>query len=157
MITGQVTEAEFIAAHQLHRHRTAIMLSVVTAIASLVGMALFFTVSKKVGLMLLLGGTGGLIGELVQGRIFLPLRLRRLYAQVKGRTDLTYSWNSETLSLRSDRGNAERPWADFRKAKENDRLFLLYFNDAIFEIVSKRWFHTPEQIDDFRQNLKVVK
>lgn len=156
MITGQVTEAEFIAAHQLHRHRAALVLIITTVIAALAGIILFYTVSGQIGLMLFLGGIGGLIGELVQAHIFLPLRCRKLYSQVKGRTDLTYSWNSEVLNLKSDRGSAERSWSNFRKAKENDKVFLLYINDALFEIVSKRWFHTPEQIDDFRQNLNVV-
>lgn len=157
MVTGQIIEAEFIAAHQLHRGRIAFAVNVTTLIAASGGLILFFTVSKQWGFMLLLGGIGGFIGELAQSRLFLPLRLRRLYAQVKGRTDLAYSWNSETLNLKSNHGNAERPWTDFHKAKENDKLFLLYFNDALFEIVAKRWFQTPEQINDFRQNLKVVK
>ncbi len=157
MITGQITEAEFVAAHQLHRRKIAFVLSVVTLIAASIGVVLFFTASKKLGLILFMGGIGGLIGELIQSRIFLPLRLRKLYGQVKGRTDLTYSWSSDALSVRSDHGNAERPWADFIKARENGKVFLLYFNDARFEIVSKQWFHTPEQIDDFRKNLDVVK
>jgi hypothetical protein len=157
MVTGQITEAEFIAAHQLHRSWVAFAVNVITLISASGGLILFFTVSKQLGFMLLLGGIGGSIGELAQSRLFLPLRLRRLYAQVKGRTDLTYSWNTETLNLKSDHGSAERPWTDFHKAKESDKFFLLYFNDSLFEIVAKRWFQTPEQINEFRQNLKVVK
>jgi len=156
MVTGQITEAEFIAAHQLHRGKVAYVTRVTALIAASVGLILFFAVSKQYGLILLLGGIGGLLGELAQSQLFLPFRLRRLYAQVKGRTDITYSWNSATLSLKSALGNAERPWTGFHKAKESDKVFLLYFNDAIFEIVSKRWFQTPEQVNDFRQNLKVV-
>lgn len=120
------------------------------------GIVIFLAASKKWGVVLTVGGTGGLIGEFIQSRLFLPRKLRHIFLQTKGRTDLTYTWNAEKLIFQSGHGNAERPWGDFLKAKENDQVFILYYNDALFEIISKRWFHDRQQIDDFRQNLKIV-
>ena len=157
MITGRVTVAEYITVHQLARRRLMLTLNVILALTVLVGSLLLLTASRKLAFIIVLGGLGGFIGEFVQGRIYLPFRCRQLYSQLKGRTDLTYSWNSEILILESNHGNAERPWSDFRKAKENDKVFLLYYHDALFEIVSKRWFKTPEQIDSFRKNLRMAK
>lgn len=157
MITGQVNESEFIDAHNLARHRITLAVNVITLSAACIGVVLLFTVSRKWGYTLLLGGIGGFIGNFVQSRLYLPWWLRRLYAQVRGRTDVSYYWNVETLSMRSDRGNADIPWTNFRKAKESDQVMLLYVNDAIFQIISKRWFGSHEQLDDFRRNIKFQK
>lgn len=157
MITGQVNESEFIAAHNLHRRRITLVVNVVTLSAACVGVVLLFTDLKQWGYTLLAGGIGGFVGDLIQSRLYLPWRLRRLYAQVRGRTDVTYFWNMEMLSMRSDRGNAEVPWTNFRKARENDQVFLLYVNDALFQIISKRWFGSHEQVDDFRRNARTAR
>jgi hypothetical protein len=157
MITGQVNESEYIDAHNLARQRITLAVNVVTLFAACAGVVLLFTDLKQWGYMLLVGGIGGFIGNFVQSRLYLPWRLRRLYAQVRGRTDVTYSWNMETLSMRSDRGNAEIPWTNFRKAKENEQVMLLYVNDVLFHIISKRWFGSHEQVDDFRRNIRFLK
>ena len=157
MISGQVTEAEHVAAHRLHRRRGVLVVRAVLQLAAAAAIAVFFSVSRKWGVLLSLGAVGGLAGELVVGRVFLPMRLRRLYAQVKGRTALTYSWDATKLSLSSRHGHADRTWTDFMQAKEDDKVLLLYFHDALFEIVPKRWFRTTGQVDDFRRCLDRVK
>jgi hypothetical protein len=153
MITGQVNESEYIDAHNLARHRIYLAVNVVLLFVACAGVVLLFTESKQWGYKLLVGGIGGFIGNFVQSRLYLPWRLRRLYSQVRGRTDVTYSWNRETLSMRSDRGNSEIPWTNYCKAKENDQVMLLYVNDQHFHIFAKRWFGSHEQLDDFRRNI----
>lgn len=157
MITGQVSEKDYISAHRLHRGRMAAALYRAMLVAVAAGLALAFTVSQKWGMVLLFGGIGGLFGEFAQDRIYLPARLRRLYAQVKGRVDVSYSWNDELLFVTSERGNGQRAWNDFLKARENVDVILLYVNDALFEIVSKRWFRDAGDLQDFRRHLRFVK
>ena len=157
MITGQVSENEYVVAHQVHRRRVAFAMNTIMFIILTVGVLLFITTSKQWGMILAMGGIGGFAGEFVQGRIALPARLRRLYAQTQGRVDVTYSWDADNLFLTSEKGQATRRWSEFRKAREDEDVILLYYNDALFEIVSKQWFRDRLQIDDFRGHLKFVK
>lgn len=155
MITGCVSEAEFIEAHRLHRRRFAVGVNAAMACLAVAGVSMFLAVSRKWGVMLVFGAIGGIIGEMVL-RLYLRRRLRKLYAQLSGRTDVSYSWTAETLSIRSEYGHAERPWSVFVKAKENEQVLLMYLNDALFEIIAKRWFPSPEALEDFRSRLNLV-
>src|ERR1043165_6510029 len=110
------------------------------AILFVVGVVAYLLTSKMWAMIIAGGGVGGLIGEFFQSRIQIPARLRRLFSQTQGHVDLTYSWDDDKLFLNSDRGQAARPWSDFPKARENGEVILLYYNDALFEIISKQWF-----------------
>jgi hypothetical protein len=156
MIVGQVTEKEYIAAHTLHRRKMQSLVKQATLIVFIVGIVLFFAFSAKSGLILVCAALGGLLGEFIQNRFILPSKLRRLYAQVRGRVDVTYSWDKEKLFLSSAHGQAARSWSDFLKAKENDELILLYINDARYEIIAKRWFGDASDLNTFRAHLKFV-
>jgi len=157
MVTGQVSEAEYIAAHQVHRRRVAVVMNTAMTVISLIGLVAVASGARTWGLMMLVGGVGGLAGEFVQAHFALPARLRRLFTQTKGRVDLTYSWDADKLFASSALGQSTRPWSDFPKARENDQIILLYYNDAFFEILSKRWFRDAAQIEDFRRHLNLVK
>src|SRR5262249_42301754 len=110
MVEGQVTEAEYIAAHYVHRRRVAIAVNGVMAIFLVVGLAVYLSTPKMWGMILAFAGIGGFFGEFMQGRVHMPAKLRRLYAQTKGHVPLTYSWDEEKLYLTSERGQATRPW-----------------------------------------------
>jgi hypothetical protein len=156
MIIGQVTEKEYIAAHTLHRRKTQSLLKRITLIVFIIGIVLFFSLSAKLGVVLVCVALGGLLGEFIQNRFILPSKLRRLYAQIRGRVDVTYSWDGEKLFLSSEHGQTARCWSDFLKAKENDELILLYINDVRYEIIAKRWFSDASDLDMFRAHLKFV-
>ena len=91
MIIGQVTEKEYIAAHTLHRRKTQSLLKRITLIVFIIGIVLFFALSAKLGVVLMCAALGGLLGAFVQNRFFMPSKLRRLYAQIRGQVDVTYS------------------------------------------------------------------
>jgi len=156
MITGQVTEKEYIAAHTLHRRKMQFLVKKLTLIAFIIGIVLFFAFSARLGAVLVCAALGGLLGEIIQSRFILPSKLRQLYAQVRGRVDVTYSWDEEKLFLTSEHGQAARSWTDFLKAKESDELILLYINDALYEIIAKRWFGDASDLNAFRAHLKFV-
>jgi hypothetical protein len=156
MVTGQITEQEFVAAHILHRRKTVFFIKLIAGIAIIIGLAISLISPSKTGALFVFGALGSLLGEFIQDRFFLRPKLRRLYAQIKGRVDLTYSWDDKKLFLSSAYGQAARPWSDFLKARESGELILLYFNDALFEIVAKRWFADAGDLDAFRSRLKFV-
>src|SRR3954465_5712155 len=102
MITGAVSEQEYVEAHTLHRRPVAlavnsIMLTVVVAgiIAAAVGVRIW-------AFMLIVGGIGGLLGEAAQARLYLPRKVRKLYAQFKGiEAPITYTWDASSFEVRS--------------------------------------------------------
>lgn len=157
MISGQISEHEYIVAHRLHRKPIARAIAVTTAAIAISGFVLLFAASEKWGFRLIFAGIGGFIGETIQNRFFLTRKLRRLYSQIRNRTDVTYAWNHERLMLTSPRGHAERPWREFFKARENDEVILLYYNDAMYEILAKRWFLDRSDLASFKSNLQFVK
>jgi hypothetical protein len=154
MIIGQVTEKEYIAAHTLHRRKMQSLVKQITLIVFIIGIFLFFAFAPRWGVALICSALGGLLGEFIQSRFILPSKLRRLYSQVRGRADVTYSWDDEKLFLTSEYGQAARSWTDFLKAKESDELILLYINDALYEIIAKRWFRDASDLNTFREHLK---
>ena len=156
MITGQVTEKEYVAAHTLHCRKIQSLVKQLTLIVFVIGIVLFFAFSARLGVTLVCAALGGLLGEFIQTRFILASKLRRLYAQVRRRVDVTYSWDEEKLFLASELGQAARSWSDFVKAKENDELILLYINDALYEIIAKRWFADASDLNTFRAHLKFV-
>lgn len=157
MVKGKVSIDEYIAAHRLHRRRIATAMRWGLALLAAASVPLSFLVSPKWGVVLAGAAIGGLVGETIQSRLFLPLKLRRLYSQVRNRTDVTYAWDAEKLILDSPRGHVERPWRDFLKAREDGQVILLYHNDALFEILAKRWFDGRSDLDAFRSHVRFVK
>jgi hypothetical protein len=157
MVTGQITEKEYIAAHILHYRKEQFLVNQIAFIVFIIGSFLFFAVSATLGGSLIGAALGGLLIGMIQRRIIYPPKLRRLYAQVRGRVDVTYSWDDEKLFVTSERGQEVRSWTDFLKAKENNELILLYFNDALYEIIAKRWFSEASDLSAFRAHLTFVK
>lgn len=155
MVTGQITEQEYLAAHALHRRGLRKRINMIGFGAIVLGGAALFVFPPKAGVLLVCAALGGLLGESIQSRLVLPARLRRLYAQVRGRVDITLDWDDEKLILTSEYGQAARRWNDFVKAKESQDLILLYFNDALFEIVAKRWFNDAD-LRSFRMHVHFV-
>jgi len=151
MITGVVSEADYVGAYTLHRRSVAVAINWVLGTIAAAGLLLAIFGVKPWGLFLFLGGVGGLIGEAVQAHLYVPKQARKFYSQFKGiDAPITYRWNAEKLSVHSDRGNGERNWRDLLKVKEDDRLLLLYTTDALFEVVPKGWFQTPAQLSEFQ-------
>ena len=117
MITGQVTEKEYVAAHTLHCRKIQSLVKQLTLIVFVIGIVLFFAFSARLGVTLVCAALGGLLGEFIQTRFILASKLRRLYAQVRRRVDVTYSWDGEKLFLFSEHGQMARSWSDFLRKR----------------------------------------
>ena len=152
MISGTLSEDDYLAAQRLHRRayvrRQSLVLAALLPIGLIVAWAGYFLP----GAALLGAGVGGFIGELFCSRFSIPRRHRRIYRQqVSLRSPYTYSWDSECLSVVSETGQARRPWSDYVRSKENDEVFLLYHSDTMFEVIPKVWFQGREQAEAFRR------
>ncbi len=83
--------------------------------------------------------------------IFLPRKVRRLHQQQKDlASPYTYKWDSEFLEAQGVNGQAKREWKNYAKFAENEKLFLLYHADNLFEMFPKSWFKDQTQITEFR-------
>ena len=117
-----------------------------------VGLTMILAGNFRWGIIVLGTSIGGLVGEFMQSHVFLPHKVKKLYAQYKGITSpITYEWDAERLIGSSERGHGEKQWKDYAKVRENNRVFLLYITDYLFEVVPKEWFSESEKLEEFRK------
>ena len=116
----------------------------------LVGLVTIFVENQRWGIIILCAGIGALVGESLQTYIFLPRKVKKLYAQYKGiALPITLQWDAMRLIGQSETGRGERQWKDYAKVKENDLVFLLYITDYLFEVIPKGWFSEPQMLQEF--------
>ena len=150
MITGVVSEQEYVEAHGLNRRPVAVAMNWAMVAVLIVGVVLAALGVRLWSYVLIFGGIGGLLGEAAQARLYLPAKVRKLYAQFKGvDSPTTYTWDNSIFEVKSERGGGGRNWTDLHKVGENDALILLYTTDHLFEIVPKRWFANTAQVSEF--------
>lgn len=115
---------------------------------------------------LYLSSTGRLpIGSLVPGAIFLafialfryvflPRRVKKIFFQQQELSlpfEIEFTGNG--MNATNDIGNSNRPWTNFIKWKENEELLLLYHSDVLYNIIPKRIFTDPQQIEAIKSYL----
>jgi len=85
---------------------------------------------------------------------FYPLRVKRLYRQHKLlKAPIDYEFRESGIKIKSPSVDANLGWDTFIKWKEGKKLFILYQNDALMNIVPKRFFNSEDDIIAFRQLL----
>ncbi len=84
---------------------------------------------------------------------FLPYRgARRNYtAQKDLGAPSTWVFTSETLTRTTPNGFSASVWSAVIRLQETRTLFLLYIGPSIAEIVPKRFFQSPAEMDQWRQ------
>ncbi|MGY0505400.1 YcxB family protein [Luteimonas sp. e5] len=151
MIRVSISLEDYLGALRLHRRRLVNRLLLVLPVVAAAGMLAISIGHRWPGLLLIAASIGALIGELVQSRLILPRWARKIHRQQASlRTVYTYSWDRLGIDSFSEAGQHRRAWSDYVKALENDRFFLLYHSDAMFEVFPKSCFSSPEQADEFR-------
>ena len=151
MITGTITASDYLNAQRLHRRKAEFFYFAVSGVAIVIGLVLLVTEFRFPGYIVIAGGVGGAIGELVTSLIILPWKVRRLHSQQKDlASPFTYRWSPEFLEAKGVSGETKRPWKNYAKVKENKNMFLLYHADNLFEMFPKTWFENNEQEDEFR-------
>ena len=151
-VSGVISELEFIAAHRLHRRRIIRRQLLIHGLLVVVGLVVAFTMHVLAGLVLAGAGIGGLAGEWVLSRFFLPRRHKKTYRQqVSLHQEVTCSWDRDGLRATSEYGHSMRRWSDYVRALEDKQVFVLYQSDVLFEIFPKSWFVDDEHIASFRR------
>lgn len=151
MITGSISASDYLNAQRLHREKSVRWYYAASGTAIAVGVALYFFYQQKLGFIVGCAGIGGVIGELVMSSLYLPWKIRRLHVQQKDlASPFTYTWDSEFLEAKGVSGQSKRQWSNYAKCKENEKLFLLYHSDVLFEMFPKNWFQNQTQIAEFR-------
>lgn len=82
---------------------------------------------------------------------YVPRRVRRVYSQQR---NLQLPFESVCTDTGIESSNATStsrlPWSHLVRWKEGPTLFVVYQSDLLFNIVPKRCFSEPEQVDAFR-------
>ena len=152
MISGTISLEEHLAAIRLHRRTSTRWTGVFVGVVFVVGLAMWVAGETKLGYIVLGGSAGGMIGALFVMQVYWPWHVRRVHRQHKVLSfPITYLWDESHLETRNARGQSRAPWTDLLKVRENERLFLLYVTDHLFEVVPKHWFQSKAQIDEFRR------
>ncbi len=73
---------------------------------------------------------------------------RRTFRQQKTlHKPATLAWTEQGVVLRSDYGDARVPWADFRKARQDERMILLYESDRLYRVIPNRCLSAVQLAD----------
>ena len=94
---------------------------------------------------------GVLIAVPVVYFIAIPWRARKIFRQqVNLQYPFEIEWDEETISFSSKSGSFVAPWQEFRKWKENDSMLLLFHSDVLYQMIPKRAFANPAELETFR-------
>ena len=73
---------------------------------------------------------------------------RRTFRQHKTlQKPATLTWSEQGVVMQSEYGDARVPWADFRKAREDQRMILLYESDRLYRLIPKRCLSAAQLAD----------
>ncbi len=83
--------------------------------------------------------------------IYLPQRVRRVYSQQRN-LQLAFESACTDTGIESTTANSTTrlPWNHLVRWREGATEFVLYQSDLMFNIVPKRCFAQPEEVDGFR-------
>ncbi|UXA68203.1 YcxB family protein [Xanthomonas prunicola] len=154
MITAAISLEDHLAAQRLHARHSSNRLIVFLAVLLLIGAGLLKLSGARevIGPVLIGGGGGGVIGLALSHVWGLPRRIKRLHAQQASlRHIYTYAWDENGLEVTWADGHFRRPWSDYIRVRENDRVLLLHHNDRLFELFCPHWFADKAQYEAFRQ------
>lgn len=92
MITGKVSEEDYLGAQYLHLRKKLVRQRITLAVFVIAGALIVLGGHFFAGIVLIGAGGGGLIGRFIDLKLLLPRRLRRLYRQhASFRSELSYS------------------------------------------------------------------
>jgi hypothetical protein len=158
MITfgGQLTADDYVAANKLHMQKRGwkrvlwIVFWVLLGVGAL--LAADITVQDpKAGLTPLLLILFIAAVQLFVRLFYLPRRVRHVYSQQRNLQLPFESVCTESgIECTNANTSSRLPWNHLIRWKEGATLFVVYQSDLMFNIVPKRCFAQPEQVDAFR-------
>ncbi len=86
--------------------------------------------------------------------VYLPWNTRRIFLQQKEyAAPFEIEITPQALLAYSQYGYSNRPWADYRKWRQDEKLLLLYLSDVQYTVIPKR-FLDDQQIEEIRAHLR---
>jgi hypothetical protein len=83
-------------------------------------------------------------------KVLVPWQSRRFYSRQKSlRRPRRVSWDDERLTTEGADFVVPTPWSDFRKWREDAKIFALYVTDQKFQIIPKRAFAKADDLAEF--------
>lgn len=87
--------------------------------------------------------------------IYHPYKCRREFTQRKDlHSPLRFQITEEGIGFHVQSTTLLRPWGDYHKWREGRAMFLLYFSDTLYQMMPKRFFSEPDDVDKFRTLLQ---
>ncbi len=84
----------------------------------------------------------------------LPMKWRRIYRQqLSLQKPYKLEITEQGISGQTDNMQGTNSWSDYIRWKEGNGVFLLYWSDALFQVIPLRFFSTGEQVEEFRNIL----
>ncbi len=157
-VEGQLTEKEHAAAQWLHlKPRPAfVIVGVLLVILSLVVLWLsFFDLLNHQAKMARLAVLVFLGYLFFHWTVVLPMKWRRIYRQQKSfQRPYKLEITDQGIIGQSENTQGTNSWNEYVRWKEGNGVFLLYWSDALFQVVPLRFFQADEQIVEFRNILR---
>jgi hypothetical protein len=152
-IVINITEQDYLRAQWLHHNLNAWRIGGVIVLVSLI--AAFAHVAANVSVSVSAGGAIGYMAwYLLSYFVILRSRCEKLYGQQRTlHIPTEVVWSNETIEFINANSSSVLKWSDYVRHKENDKLFLLYQSDALFNMIPKSAFVSPEHLKDFSSNL----
>jgi len=157
--SGQLTSDDYLDANKLHMRKRGwkrvlwIVFWVLLGVGALLSADIAMQ-DRNAGLpplllILLIAGV-----QLFLRLFYVPRRVRRVYSQ-QPNLQLPFESVCTDSGIESSNANSTNrlPWNHLTRWKEGPALFVVYQSDLIFNIVPKRCFAEPEQVDGFRSLL----
>src|SRR2546428_7228240 len=86
--------------------------------------------------------------------VYVPRRTRRLYSQERNlQLPFESVCTERGIEWTNPNGRTQLPWSHVIRWKEGDTLSVLSQSDLVFNMVPKRCFAQPEQVEAFRSLL----
>ena len=153
---GELTADDYVAANKLHMRRRGWRRAVWVVFWVLLGVGALLSADiavqdPKAGLPPLLLILFIAVVQLFVRLLYLPRRVRRVYSQQRS-LQLPFEGVCTESGIESTNANttSRLPWSHLIRWKEGPTLFVVYQSDLMFNIVPKRCFAQPEQVDEFR-------
>ena len=83
MISGTITASDYLAAQRLHRATAVRWYDAISGLVALIGAFTCFYFDPKIGFILVGSGIGGISGEFIYARTYIPWKVRHIHGQQK--------------------------------------------------------------------------
>jgi hypothetical protein len=153
-VSGTLTLDDLHAAQRLHVRSSRKLAKHVLVAMLLAAIAAWLLGFHYAGWVLALGAFGGMLAG-----AFRHARMRRALAGAYSRhraldAPTTYAWDAHEVHARNATGESRLAWNAFVRLREDERNFLLYPAERIFQVVPKAWFASPALLQSFSRHAR---